>query len=179
MNIRVFLSEFRLYLCNHLFSKIPSHSIRLWLYKNTMNFQIGRTSTVSLNCTFDSPNQLSIGHNTIINPRCRIDNRGEIIIGNNVSISQEVVILTADHDMNSPFFEGRTKMVQIGDYVWIGTRAIILPGVRIGRGAVIAAGAIVTKDVSDYVVVAGIPAKETGHRNHDLQYSLDYRRLFH
>lgn len=179
MNIRVFVSEFRVYLCNHIITKVPSHSIRLWFYKNGMNFQIGKSSSVLLNCTFDTANQMYIGHNTVINSRCRIDNRGEITIGNNVSISQEVVILTADHDMNSPFFDGRTKKVVISDYVWIGTRATILPGVSIGKGAVIAAGAIVTRDVPEYVVVAGVPAREVGRRNHDLQYSLDYRRLFH
>lgn len=179
MNIRVFVSEFRVYLCNHFISKIPSHSIRLFFYRKAMNFQIGNNSSILLNCTFDTANQMCIGSNTIINSRCRIDNRGEINIGNNVSISQEVVILTADHDMNSPFFEGRTKKVVISDYVWIGTRATILPGVCIGKGAVIAAGAMVTRDVPEYVVVAGVPAKEVGRRNQDLQYSLQYRRLFH
>lgn len=179
MNIRVVTSELRVYLCNHLFSKVPSHTIRLWFYRKGMNFQIGNNTSVLLNCAFDTANQMSIGHNTIINSRCRLDNRGDITIGNNVSISQEVVILTADHDMNSPYFDGRTKKVIISDYVWIGTRATILPGVHIGKGAVVAAGAIVTKDVPEYVVVAGVPARIVGNRNRDLQYSLDYRRLFH
>lgn len=178
MNFRVFISEFRLYCCNHLISKIPSHTIRLAFYRKAMNIQIGQGSSISLNCTFDTAGQLSIGSNTVINARCRLDNRGHLRIGSNVSISQEVVILTADHDMNSPFFDGRTKRTSISDYVWIGTRATVLPGVNIGRGAVIAAGAIVTKNVEDYAVVAGIPAKKIGKRSEDLRYTLNYRRLF-
>lgn len=144
-----------------------------------MRFKIGRNTSVLLNCSFDTTTQLDIGNNTVINSRCRLDNRGGITIGNNVSISQEVVILTADHNMDCPLFEGRTEAVIISDYVWIGTRATILPGVSIGKGAVIAAGAVVTKDVASYAVVAGVPAKEIGTRNPDLQYTLKYRRLFH
>lgn len=178
MNLRVFVSEFRLYLCNHIVSRVPSHSFRLWVYRNFMKFRIGKETSVLLHCTFDTFSQLSVGNNTVINPGCRLDNRGTIVIGDNVSISQDVVILTADHDMNNPFFEGRTKNVVIADYAWIGTRATILPGVAVGKGAVIAAGAVVTKDVVPYSVVAGVPAKEIGRRSTDLRYSLNYRRLF-
>ena len=69
--------------------------------------------------------------------------------------------------------------VEIGDFVFIGPRAIILPGVKIGRGAVVAAGAVVTKDVSEYMVVGGVPAEVIGERGvKDLNYRLGRARLF-
>jgi maltose O-acetyltransferase len=66
----------------------------------------------------------------------------------------------------------------IEDYVWIGTRATILPGVRIGQGAVVAAGAVVTNDVMAFSVVGGVPAKIIGKRSEGLLYSTYYCRLF-
>ena len=77
----------------------------------------------------------------------------------NISISADVCILTADHDPQSTVFEGRTKAVNICDYVFVGTRAIILPGVTLGKGCIVCAGAVVTKDVPPYTVVGGVPAK--------------------
>ncbi len=131
-----------------------------------------------MDCVFDCKNGFVMGDNSVINAKCRLDNRGNIIIGNNVSISQEVIILTADHDFNSPDFASRNKPVVIEDDVWIGTRGIILPGCTIGKGAVVAAGSVVTKDVPAFSVVAGIPARIIKTRNNDLNYKLSYRRLF-
>jgi acetyltransferase-like isoleucine patch superfamily enzyme len=176
--IRRMLSELRLYLSNEWINVIPSHSVRIWYYSTFMKFVIGRKSTIFMHCRIDCSGGFEIGNNSVINSKCRLDNRGSISIGNNVSISQEVNIITADHDPNSSFFEGRQKRVIIEDFVWVGTRAMILPGVRIGKGAVVAAGAIVTKDVQPFTIVGGIPAKEIGKRNYNLEYSLDYRRLF-
>ena len=131
-----------------------------------------------MDCVFDCKNGLTIGNNTTINPKCRLDNRGTITIGNNVSISQEVTILTADHDLDSPDFAGRNNPVVIEDYAWIGTRATILPGCVIGKGAVIAAGALVTKSVEPFAVMAGVPAKMIKTRNPDINYNFSYKRLF-
>lgn len=93
-----------------------------------------------------------------------IDGGGECIIGKNVMMAPEVIILTLNHkyiDMNCPIImQGSyASKVVIEDDVWIGIRAIILPGIKIGRGAVIGAGAVVTKDVPPYTVVGGVPAK--------------------
>jgi maltose O-acetyltransferase len=143
-----------------------------------MGFKIGKGSTIFLNCKFDITKGLIIGSNSVINNNCRLDSRGKLTIGDNVSISNDVIILTADHDLNSSSFEGRNKEVIIENYVWIGTRAMILPGVLIGKGAVIAAGTIVTKNIEPYNVVAGIPAKMINIRNSDLKYESSYSRLF-
>ena len=106
---------------------------------------------------------LSIGDNSGIGINCEIN--GEVIIGNDVMMGPEVVIYTSGHKYDRtdiPMWkQGSTeaKPVVIKDDVWIGRRAIILPGVTIGTGVVIGAGAVVTKDVPDYAVVGGVPAK--------------------
>lgn len=178
MNLKILLSEFRLYLSNHIVAHIPSHTFRLCFYRRMMKFTIGEGSSIFMNCRFDCTGSLSIGKDSVINGFCRIDTRGGVTIGSNVSISEEVIILTADHNEDLLGIIDRKKKVTIGDYVWIGTRAMILPGVTIGTGAVIAAGAVVTKDVEPLAVVAGVPAKLLKYRSENFNYSAHYSRLF-
>lgn len=178
MRIKGFFSELRLYVCNHIISKIPSHTIRLFYYRKLMNFNIGEGSTILMGCTFDACGNLAMGDYSTINSNCRIDTRGGITIGNSVSISNDVTLLTADHDMNSSTFSGREAAINIKDYVWIGTRALVLPGISIDKGAVIAASSTVTKNVQSYDVVAGTPAKFIKKRIVELNYTVKYRRLF-
>ncbi|NMM47248.1 acyltransferase [Flammeovirgaceae bacterium KN852] len=102
---------------------------------------------------------LKIGQNSRING-CHISVTGLVDIGKNVRISPYVLILDDDfHDVKNHFEKGIQAPVVIKDDVWIASKAIILKGVKIGKGAVIAAGAVVTKDVPDYSVVAGVPAR--------------------
>lgn len=178
--MKYFLSELRLYVCNNFISIFPSHIVRLWFYKVVMNFEIGKGSSILMRCDFDCSRGFSIGGTSVINEGCRIDTRGGVVIGSNVSISRSVTILTADHDMDDPELLGRTKQVRIEDYAWIGTGATIMPGVVIGRGAVVAAGSLVTKNVEAFNVVAGIPAKIIKIRKSDVEYTYkaSYRRLF-
>jgi acetyltransferase-like isoleucine patch superfamily enzyme len=178
MALKEIVSEFRLYIGNEWISRIPSHRFRNFYYRKVMGFDIGKDCSIHMHCSFDCAKNLVIGTNSVINAKCRLDNRGAIRIGENVSVSQEVIILTADHDVNAADFAGRSLAVSIDDYVWIGTRATILPGVTIGKGALIAAGAMVTKDVLPYAIVAGVPAKLIKMRREDLTYETKYRRLF-
>ena len=83
----------------------------------------------------------------------------KIIIGEDVAISKGVIIRDSDNHLINNQNENITKPIEIGDHVWIGLRAIILKGVKIGNGAVIAAGAVVTRDVPPYSLVAGVPAR--------------------
>lgn len=85
---------------------------------------------------------------------------GQLVeIGANVRIAPYTIILDSDfHNVNDHFADGMTKPVIIEDDVWVATRSTILKGVRIGKGAVVATGAIVTKDVAPYTLVAGVPA---------------------
>jgi len=124
------------------------------------------------------PRRFLPGDHSVINERCRLDNRGTLRIGSNVSISSEVCILPADHDPQSESFAGRNRAVEIEDYAFIGTRAIILPGCKIGHGAFIAAGSVVTKEIAPFSIVAGNPARTIGQRPQNLNYQIDYDRLF-
>ena len=167
-----------LYLTNRVIARIPSHTLRLWFYRNVMQFKIESHSFIFMDAWFDCKCGFSMGKNSVINQRCRLDNRGGIQIGENASISSDVIILTADHDPASKTFAGRTRKVIIEDYVFVGTRALILPGVKVGKGAVIAAGSVVSKNVPEYAIVAGCPAKEISTRSRELDYQTNYNRLF-
>lgn len=171
-----------LYIANRIVSRIPSQHLRLFFFRHVMRFSIGPSSYVFMDVWFDRAGEGSfiMGHHSVINQKCRLDNRGVIVIGNNVAVSAEVCILTADHDLQSPEFTGRVRQVTIGDYVFIGTRALILPGVSVGRGAAIGAGSVVTKDVPEFAIVAGCPAKQVGRRSEaPFDYHADYYRRFH
>ncbi|MHB8134986.1 MAG: acyltransferase [Anaerolineaceae bacterium] len=89
-----------------------------------------------------------------------------------------VWIWTLQHDPQSPNFESIGGPVIIEDYAWVSSRVTILPNVRIGKGAVVAANALVTKDVPPYTIVGGVPAKVIGERTKDLKYHLNYQTSF-
>lgn len=177
--MKSFLGELRLYVCNHIVASIPSHYLRLAFYRRIMGFQLAEEVTIHLGARFDCARGLKIGAHSVINENCRLDPRGGITIGSNVAIAAETIILTADHDLNTPDFRGRIRPVVIEDYVFVGTRALILSGVTLHRGAVIAAGAVVSRDVQALDIVGGVPAREIGKRSPDLDYVTTYRRLFH
>ncbi|MEN8549611.1 acyltransferase [Acinetobacter soli] len=158
MKLKVFLSELRLYVCNHIVNKIPSHVFRLMFYRKIMRFKIDKNVSIGLGCIFDATDNLSIGFNSVINARCRLDTRGGIRIAENVSISCDTIILTADHDPNE-FMAGRNQPVKIDSYVFVGTRSMILAGVDIGTHTVIAAGSVVSKNIPSRVIAGGVPAK--------------------
>ena len=174
---RRFYFDALLYLTNRIVARIPSHTIRLLYYRNVLGFKIGPSSYILMDAWFDYKGNFTMGEGSVVNQKCRLDNRGGITIGNSVSISAEVCILTADHDLQSPSFEGRTRPVVIGDFVFIGTRAMLLPGVVIHEGAAVGAGAVITKDVMPYTVVAGVPASVIGARSRDLSYKHSNDRL--
>ena len=123
----------------------------------------GRNINVEQGAYFGSGSQISLGDNSGIGIDCQL--HGSIQIGNNVLMGPEVMIFTRNHRfdrLDIPMSEqGNTadKPVVIGDDVWLGARAIVLPGVVIGQGSIIAAGAIVSKPVPDYAIVGGNPAR--------------------
>lgn len=118
------------------------------------------------------PHGLCVGSHTNIGRNVHLDSRGGLVIGDNVNISDEVAIWTAEHDIQSSDFVMTKAPVSIGSYAWICFRAIVLPGVTLGEGCVVASAAVVTKDVPPFTVVAGIPARVIGSRNDRLTYQL-------
>jgi maltose O-acetyltransferase len=114
---------------------------------------------------------LYVGANTFIG-KVELALHDKIIIGNNVCINDDVKILTASHYVSDPLWRHKKEPVVIEDFVWIATNAIILPGVHIGQGAIIGAGAVVSKNVLPYEIVVGNPAKVISKKRcRDLQYN--------
>ncbi len=162
----------------HLACYIPSHHLRRFLLR-LGGAKIGKATSIHMGCRFFSVKKLKIGEDSIIGYGAFLDGRDKIIIGNHVDIASEVMIYNSEHDIASEDFKANLAPVEIGDYVFIGPRAIILPGVRIGKGAVIGAGAVVTKDVEEFAIVGGVPAEIIGERKlKDPKYRLGRARLF-
>jgi maltose O-acetyltransferase len=133
------------------------------------------SANVQLHCRFLHAPGVAIGARSVINFGSLLDGRRfPIKIGADVSIGPEAAILTLGHDPRSPEFADRGGPVTIGDRAWIGFRAIVLPGVSIGEGAVVGAGAVVTRDVPPFTIVAGNPARPIGSRPAGLSYALSY-----
>jgi acetyltransferase-like isoleucine patch superfamily enzyme len=175
MNIRIIAGSILAFLYNSIVGQLPSRTLRNFYLRNYLaGFAEG--TAIQMKCTFLNGRKISFGERNIINFGCLFDGRKyRIQTGDDVSIGPEASILTLGHDPQSPNFEDRGADVTIGDRVWICYRAVILPGVSIGEGAVIAAGAVVTKDVEPYTIVAGNPARKIGDRNEALEYRLNYR----
>lgn len=142
---------------------IPIHFVRKFFYVFS-GVEIPLDSTIHIGANFFKPNSITIGHDTIIGDHCFLDGRAPLTIGNHVGIASQVLIYNDEHDINSPEYGNSFGPVTIGDYVFIGPRAIILPNVKIGKGAVIAAGAVVTKDIPEYEIWGGVPAKKISDR---------------
>lgn len=128
-----------------------------------ISFQNGDTRAFQT----DSNGGAIIGDNAIL------DARGGLEIGANANLSSNVSIYTLQHDHRDPEFQctNLNAKVTIGARSWIGSNVIVLPGVKVGEGAVCCAGCVVTKDVEPYAVVAGIPAKKVNERPKVLTYN--------
>jgi len=172
-----YLADFGLFWL-HLLCYIPSHHVRRFLLR-LAGAKIDQGSSFHMGCRFFSLKKIKIGEDSIIGYGAFLDGRDKIIIGNHVDIASDVMIYNSEHDINSDDFRAVVGAVEIEDYVFIGPRAIILPGVKISKGAVVGAGAVVTKDVADFTVVGGVPAEVIGERKlKDPHYKLGRARLF-
>lgn len=157
------------FLSNNIISKTPFWFIRRNFYKRC-GMNIGQGTVLNMSQYIVIPSNIKIGNNTHINKGCTLDARCPINIGNNVSISYNVSIITGGHDVYATNFSAIYKPIEIKDFVWIGLNSIILQGVTIGQGAVVAAGSVVTTNVEEYTIVGGIPAKKIGNRVKGLDY---------
>lgn len=177
MDVNSFVKGLWLIICRLMFN-IPFWNIRK-VFISPFLGKIGHDCFIMKKFLVTNPSNIYIGNNVIINRGVMLDGRGaKIVIGDNVDIAQETNIWTLEHDVHSDNHEVIGADVIIDEYVWIASRVTILPGVHIGRGAVIAAGAVVTKDVPPMVIVGGVPAKIIGKRNGKLSYTLNYKPWF-
>lgn len=137
------------------------------------NFSLGRNSTIE--CTGvirELGDELIIGEDVGISPNSFISVRGKVKIGSKTIFGPGVKLFAENHnftDLEVPIYlQGATKKgIEIGEDCWIGANAVILDGVHIGKKVIVAAGAVVNKDVPDYAIVGGIPAKILKMRNEE------------
>ena len=158
------------YITNHIISHIPSYTLRRGWYRRVLGWRIGEGvfilmgQYVQMAGVRSSGQKVAIGRGTIINRGCLLYATGGLIIGEHVSISAGTWLVTGSHEINHPLFPVEYKPIVIGNHVWVGMRATILPGVTIGEGAVVMAGAMVTRDVPPYAIVGGVPARVVKYR---------------
>lgn len=165
---------FRLYSYNilsPLFLRLHFNSIRI-LFLKMFGARIGDCAYIARGVDVRSPHNITIGDNVIINKNVVLDGRGGLFISDNVDVAQDSFIWSAQHDYNDDYHKYVMAPVKIESYVWIGSRATVLPGVHIKKGAVVAAGGVVTKNVDEMTVVGGVPAKPFANRTSKLLYKL-------
>jgi putative colanic acid biosynthesis acetyltransferase WcaF len=126
--------------------------------------KVAPTAFVHASCRIYSPWRLCVGARSCLAARVDCYCADDILIGEDVTVSQDAFLCTASHDIDRPDRALVTRPIRIERGAWIFARATILPGVTVGEGAVVAASAVVTRDVSAYAVVAGNPARVVRER---------------
>jgi acetyltransferase-like isoleucine patch superfamily enzyme len=172
-----FLIALVYYFYNSIVSHVPFYFVRNFYLRRILRISIGKHTAIHSGCFFTG-RKISIGNNSVVNRNCFLDGRIGIEIGDNVSVSPGASILSLGHDPQSPDFATRGAKVVLSDYVWLGTRTTILPGVRLGKGCVAGACSVVTKSFDDYSIIAGNPAQIIGQRINNLQYDPSYFPFF-
>lgn len=146
-----------------LFRPTPDHSrlFNKWriMILRLFGAKIGCGCVVKASCEIWQPWKLAIGDYVALDEHVICYTVDNIAIGSQTTISRDAFICCAGHDIASPIMELIYKPITIGANCWIAARAIVMPGVIVGDGAVIAAGSVVTKDVEPWTVVGGNPAK--------------------
>ena len=150
---------------------LPSMHLRNLILRSLYGLNLHKGAVLMGRFDLRRPRRIQIGKGTVVGDRCELDGREGLSIGQNVNVSSEVKIYTLQHDYRLPGFPNIGGPVIVEDYAWLSTRCTILPGVTVGRGAVVAAGAVVTKDVAPLTVVGGIPATVIAQRPPE---ALDY-----
>lgn len=163
---------------NVVVNKIPSRHIRKLFYK-MLGAKIGKGSVICRRADILFPKGLDIENNVAIGWFVDLDARGGIKIGHDTNISSHTIFITGSHDIDDPKFSASFKPINIGHHCWIGTGATVLQGVNIGDGAVVAAGAVVTKDIPPNEVWGGVPAHFIRKRNDKFDYNVIGAPILH
>jgi acetyltransferase-like isoleucine patch superfamily enzyme len=147
--------------------------LKKW-FAGFLGFRFGQNSYMHGKIKFFGFKRVTIGNYSVINPGCYIDNRKPINIGNCVNISHDVRLYTLGHDIDAPDFAIKGEPIIIDDYVCIFANVMIMPGVHLGKGAVVYPGSVVTKDVAPFTVVGGNPARVIRSRSENINYKHSY-----
>ena len=150
--------------------KIPLNWLRKLIYKHIFKMNIAKKVVLHKGLEIRGGYKITIGQGTIIGDDCLLDGRGGLEIGKNVNFSSRACIYTMQHDYQSHDFRGISGKVTIGDRAWISCNTTILPGVHIAKNCVVAAGAVVSKDLKESGLYGGIPAKFLKERTDNLDY---------
>ena len=151
---------------------IRSNHVRNFIYRNFFLVRMAQCAMIRSGAVMRASHNLQISKGAIIGFNAILDATNGLRIGENANISEGVWIWTEQHNVNDEWFscKGAGGPVVIGNRAWISSRVVILPRVTIGEGAVVAAGAVVTKNIEPFSIYGGIPAKKIGERNRDLKY---------
>ena len=152
--------------------RVPFQKYRIFILRHIYRMKIADDVVIYHGFHIRAPWNITIGKGTVVGDGVSLDGRNGIIIGENVNISTDVYIYTEQHDVNDSYFESGNSggSVVIGDRSWLSSRTTILPKVIVGEGAVLASGALAVKDLEEYSINVGIPAKKIANRNRDLKY---------
>jgi len=156
----------------HLSTFVPSNafrvfSLRLW------GASVGSNVAIHHGLQVRAARRLVLGDDCFVAENVILDARGGLTIGSHVSVNSGAHIWTAQHDLRSPSFAYEASPVVVGDRAWVSARSTVLPGVTVGEGAVIAAGAVLSKNADSWTVVGGVPAKRIADRPVVDQYLLN------
>lgn len=160
---------------NHIIPNLPSKTLRNRGMR-MMGVRMSKNVMLYSGFSIRNPKGLTIEDGVSIGPKVLLDARMGLTIRENAVIAYDAIIWTLNHDYNDVNFGGKGASVEIGSFAWVCCRSIILPGVKIGEGAIVASGAVVTKDVDPYTIVGGVPAKKIGERKKQ-KYNYGYQAI--
>lgn len=167
---------------NRLIGPMPGHALRLAYYRQVLGWSIGERTSIHHGLKiFGGRGRVRIGNCTTFQMDCLVIGAGmdDLWIGDNVAIAYRVALVMGSHDVLAPGFDGMTGPITIEDHVFVGTGAIVLLGVTLGRGTIVTAGSVVTKSTPPYSIVRGNPAQVVGRRPQNLAYSAEHFWAFH
>jgi acetyltransferase-like isoleucine patch superfamily enzyme len=168
------------YVLNHVVNRIPVVGARMRAYSAFgVKLEDISSTHISLGVEMWIGRRLTVGARSTVGQGCYLDARGGIDVASDVSISREAALLTATHIPDDPDFAAHLAPIHLERRCWIGMRALVLPGVRVGEGAIVGAYALVTSNVEPYTIVGGVPAKRLRERRGPMTYQLDWRPGWH
>lgn len=165
-------------LCNSLQSCSIFFFLRHFFLRHLLKIELHPHATIHRRVTFTSRGKCQIGEGSLINHDVYLDNRKGLFIGRHVMIAQGAKLYSLGHDVHAADFAAQGGIVTVGDYACLFADCRVMPGVTIGRAAVIYPGAVVTKDVPEGAIVGGVPARVLGQRETAQNYDLNYRIWF-